>query len=325
MNIFITGATGFVGSYLVDRLSKEGHNIMCLTRDISRISLPTNNNVQFIEGDINKPETYKVFLDGIDVIYHLAGYVRHEAYSKREAYNNNVEGSKNIFKIALEKKIEKVVYMSSAGIFHSEDESIFNEESKAPDKFINYYSYSKYLGYLEAKNFINKGLNIYIIMPVSIYGPGSPLFVDFFNFLVKKRIFFRGLLNKKISLVYIGDVIDALVKVSKASEFSREYLLTGKVLYIKEIINYIERTLKIKILILNLPIFLMTTSINFLDIVSKLLNKKFFINKEIFNFLIGSLLVSSEKIKSELNWSPSDFDKTFLEMLHWYKNNLNNR
>lgn len=323
MNIFITGATGFVGSYLVDRLSEDDHNIICLTRDISKISLPTDNNVQFIQGDINKPETYESFLDGVDVIYHLAGYVRHEAHNKEEAYNNNVKGSKNIFEIALAKKIGKVIYMSSAGIFHSEDESIFNEDSKKPDKFINYYAYSKYLGYLEAKNFIDKGLNISIIMPVSIYGPGSSLFVDFFDFLLEKRVFFKSLLDKKISLVYIDDVIDALIKVSTSSEFSREYLLTGKVLYIREMISYIEKIFKTKILIFNLPLFLMRISINFLDFVSKLLNKRFFINKEIFNFLVGSLLVSSNRIKSELNWNTSDFDKTFLGMLYWYKDNLN--
>ncbi len=322
MNIFITGATGFVGSYLVEEMSKEGHYILCLTRNIENVSLPTYDNVEFVQGDINDVSTYEKFLKDVDVIYHLAGYVRHEAHKREEAYNNNVIGSRNIFNLALTNNIDRVVYMSSAGIFHSKDDSIFNEDSKVPSKFINYYSYSKYLGYLEAKKFIKQGLDISIIMPVSIYGPGSGLFVDFFDFLVKKKIFFKNLLYKKLSLVYIKDVVEVLIKVSETSGAGHEYLLTGKTLRVKDIIKIIEDTFAIRIIILNVPLFLMSISISFLDIVSKLIRKNFFINREMFNFLVGSLLVSSDKIKSELKWEPSNFDKTFLEMLYWYKNNF---
>jgi len=325
MRVFITGATGFVGSYLVKRLLSEGHDILCLTRNIDKISFPTYNNVEFLEGDITKPDTYSNYLVNIDMIYHLAGYVKHEAYNKNEAYKNNVIGTRNIFNLALEKKIKKVIYLSSAGIFHSKDNSVMDENSLPVGKFINYYAYSKYLSYIELKDFLNRGLDVVTIMPVSIYGKGSPLFINFFDFLIKYKIFFKKILDKKLSLVYIDDVVEAIVKVSRPDYHRECYLLSGSVIEINDIISIVNRIFKINIKILNIPLWLMYVFVNFLDPLSKLTRKKFFINKEILNFMVGDISVSSKKAKNELSWIPSSFGETFSDMLVWYKDSLNSK
>ena len=318
MKIFITGGTGFIGSRLVKFLAERGDQITCLTRDLKNVSLPAYNNVQFIEGDILNKESYRKFLKGVDVLYHLAAFVDHHSYKKKEAYEINVLGARNIFNLAKLNKVPKVLYLSSAAIFHPMTNNIPNERSPFPKKFVNYYSYTKYLGYVQAQKFVKQGLNIVSILPTSVYGPGSPLFLSFFNFLLKRKFFFQFLLNRRLSMVYVDDVVRVLVEVEKKSKFGDLYLVGGDIISMAELIKMVEDFFNIKIKIYNTPKFLVNVSLSISDFISKILRSNFYPNREVLNFLDGNFLASSDKVKKELSWKPVNFKPTFLEMIKWY-------
>lgn len=317
MKIFMTGGTGFIGSRLVKRISDRGDEIVCLTRDISKVSIPVHDKVNFIEGDIAQPKTYESFLPGVDYIYHLSAFARHLSFKRLEAYRVNYLGTKKIFELAELYNIP-VLYLSSAVIFHPMRESIPNERSQFPKKFVNYYSYSKYLGYLEAQNFIKKGVKIISVLPTSVYGIGSPLFSEFLYFILTKKIFFKNLLNRKLSMVYVDDVIKAIIKAEERSNFGESYLLAAKTITIKELLKRVEDFFNIHIKIYNIPKFFIKFSLNIYDLFFAAVGKNSYPNREIFNFLDGNFVASAEKAKLELNWMPRDFEVTFKEMLDWY-------
>ena len=116
--ILITGATGFVGSYLTRLLVKKGYkNIVCLKRPTSRMDLvaEVQDKVIWAEGDILDVPFLENILRGyqIEQIYHCAAVVSFDPRDREEMYNINVVGTENVVNAALEVGIEKLIYTSS--------------------------------------------------------------------------------------------------------------------------------------------------------------------------------------------------------------------
>jgi uncharacterized protein YbjT (DUF2867 family) len=98
MKILITGATGFIGTYLVKALSDQGHSIRCLARNASRVGSLRAIGVDICYGDLTVKDSLMSLVDGIDVIYYLAG----EVYSKKKKdyYEANILATSNLREVA---------------------------------------------------------------------------------------------------------------------------------------------------------------------------------------------------------------------------------
>jgi nucleoside-diphosphate-sugar epimerase len=316
MKIFITGGTGFIGRRLIDRLARDKNNqLICLTRNLSKAVIPAAENVQFIEGEISNPETYKDYLQNSDILYHLAAHVKYglSPNEKKENFQTNVIGTKKIFQTALEFKIPRVIYLSSAVIYHPCGNGIPDESDNPPDKHITEYSKTKYLGFLEAQKFISKGLAIITLLPTSVYGCGSPLFTDFIKFLFKHKIFFKPLLDKKLSTVYVADVVNAILLASTSEKTVGSYIISDKIITVRDLIKMTEKHFHIKIRIFNVPLILLKSSIITADFLCQYIGINKYINKEIFALISNNFVACGDKVKRELKWHPSPFKETFYE------------
>jgi len=105
--IFVTGATGFLGSYLVKDLIRKGEKIRALKRKTSGFKLLGDyvHQIEWVEGDLLDVSTLVVALDGVEKIFHCAGAVATAATSGKDIAVN-VEGTANLFNIALDKKVK---------------------------------------------------------------------------------------------------------------------------------------------------------------------------------------------------------------------------
>ncbi len=112
MNILITGATGFIGRHLAGALSKT-FSVRCLVRKTSDITALKDLNVDIAYGDLLVKESIRPALDGIDLVYHLAG----EVYSRRKKdyYKGNVLATQNLLEACKEKGTKRIIFLSSCG------------------------------------------------------------------------------------------------------------------------------------------------------------------------------------------------------------------
>jgi len=179
MNILITGATGFIGKHLARALS-EIYSVRCLVRKTSDISDLRNLNVEMAHGDLLVKDSLESALDGIDLIYHLAG----EVYSRKkdDYYKGNILSTNNLLEICKEKGIKRIIYLSSTAVYKPmADKILLTEESKCEP--ITFYGKTK----LHAEQLIKQHNVPWVIVraPV-IYGPHQPtllnrFFLDAFN------------------------------------------------------------------------------------------------------------------------------------------------
>jgi dihydroflavonol-4-reductase len=175
--ILITGATGFVGSYLTRLLVKKGYkNIVCMKRASSPMDLVAEvaDRVQWVEGDILDVPFLEEILRGYQIkqIYHCAAVVSFDARDREQMYAINATGTANVVNAALQYGVEKLVHTSSiAAVGRVEHEKNVSENNKWQRSDLNtHYAVSKYQAEQEIWRGIAEGLTAAIVNPSVILG-----------------------------------------------------------------------------------------------------------------------------------------------------------
>lgn len=212
-NIFITGATGFIGRRLTNLLSEE-NNIVILARPSSKIDFPATQNIKVIYGDLLNNLSYVNALKSADYVFHLAGLFKVDA-PKDELYKINVLGVKALLEVCCEcKNIKRVIHFSTAVVSGINESERISEDVFYPEKYRNYYEWSKVEGEKAALEFYHKrNLPIVIVRPAIVYGPGNAYGLKTAIDLLKKRklLAFPGNGSGKVHLVHVEDVARASI------------------------------------------------------------------------------------------------------------------
>lgn len=208
MKILITGATGFIGHKLVERLVPEGHDITCLVRSTSDTTRLKTMPVKLMVSDIlNEREIDDVFrILRPEAVFHAAAAV--EGRDEKVFRHINVTSTRNICGSSLKYGVKRVVYLSSIAVINGNDSEILTDQ--LPYKANSPYGRSKLAAELVALEYREMGLKIAIIRPCMIYGENEPHAFDRILRLVKRRLLpmpgIRALADAKLQLGYVGNV-----------------------------------------------------------------------------------------------------------------------
>ena len=176
--IAITGAAGFIGSHLADRLAPS--NELLLIDDFSIGSrenlqqLDGSANVRIVEADINDRAAMRELLAGIEVVFHLAiSCLRTSLGQPWMSHDTNAGGTLSVCLAACEHRVERLLYVSSSEIYGSAETAPMTEEH--PCRPTTVYGASKLAGELYASSCMRSyGLPVSIVRPFNTYGPREP-------------------------------------------------------------------------------------------------------------------------------------------------------
>ena len=175
--IFVTGATGLLGTYLIQHLLKENQEVVALYRKTvpNNFTTQENRRITWVQGDIFDPLLLEEIMRECDRVYHCAGLVSFNPSKVRLLMKVNVEGTANIVNAALSAGVKKLVHVSSvAALGRKRNNSMVTEKVKWDDNANpSVYGKSKYLGELEVWRGIAEGLDAVIVNPVIILGKGD--------------------------------------------------------------------------------------------------------------------------------------------------------
>lgn len=173
--ILLTGATGFLGPYLIRELVDNGYRVRVLVRDPARFQNPFPEKVEVAEGDILDIPSLERAFEGIKQVVHAAAMV--SFWKKQHAMMKEVNavGTANMVDVALDFGVEKFVQVSSvAALGRTGNEKVIDETFKWREgKYNSYYGYTKYLAEKEVARGVEEGLKAVICNPSMIIGPGD--------------------------------------------------------------------------------------------------------------------------------------------------------
>jgi dihydroflavonol-4-reductase len=240
VRVFITGATGFVGGHVARQYAAKGASLRLLTRQTSRLDSLTGIDAEMVNGDLRGPEKLRSALIGCDALVHIAADYRLWVRDPEQMYAANVDGTRELLKLAREVGIRRVVYTSSvATMGFKADGTIVNEETPvALADMIGHYKRSKFLGELEAIQAAKGGQHVTILNPTTPIGPGDAkptptgrIIVDFLN---RK---FPAYVDTGLNLVDVTEVARMHVVALERGTPGERYILGGENLTLKQILD----------------------------------------------------------------------------------------
>jgi nucleoside-diphosphate-sugar epimerase len=223
---FVTGATGFTGGRLCERLVARGDRVKALARNPGKAAGLRALGVEIVPGDLREPSSFEGALGGIDVVYHIAAAFREARLSDSDYWDINVGGTVNIVRAASRAGVGRFVHCSTVGVHGDTGRTPVTEE--APYKLPDFYCKSKLEGELKARELFQQlGLAGTVFRPAGIYGPGDLRFLKLFRSIRKGRFFMLGSGETLYHFTYIDDLCDGILLCGERPEALGDVFILG--------------------------------------------------------------------------------------------------
>ena len=239
MKLFITGATGFVGSHVARMAAQQGAELRLLARKTSNIAnLPPSAEV--VVGDLREPAGFATALRGCDALIHVAADYRLWVPDPAEMYKANVDGTRELLQLAREAGVPRVVYTSSvATMGFKTDGTVVDEATPVSEAdMIGHYKRSKWMAEQVALQAARAGQNVMVLNPTTPIGamdtkptPTGRIVVDF----LKGN--FPAYTETGLNLVDVEEIARMHLVALERGRVGERYILGGENLTLKQILD----------------------------------------------------------------------------------------
>jgi nucleoside-diphosphate-sugar epimerase len=257
--ILVTGGTGLVGAHLLLHLIENGEKVRAIYRNTKSIEKTKNlfklykkadlfDTIEWIQADITDIPALEKAFEEIDYVYHCAALISFDPKDEDLVRKTNIEGTANIVNFCIANAIKKLCFVSSIAALGdlAPHEKVITEETEwNPEKPHSDYAISKYGAEMEIWRGQQEGLQVIIINPGVIIGPGfweqgsGQLFMK-----VKKGLSFYTLGSS--GFVAVTDVVRIATQLMESEIHNERYTLLAKNVIFRDILNSIADTLRVK-------------------------------------------------------------------------------
>lgn len=253
MRALVTGATGFIGSHLVEALVQQGAQVRCLVRNTSQLGWLKNCPVEFTVGDCREKQSLHLAVQDVDQVFHLAGATM--AVKEQTFFEVNGLGTQNLVQACIENKtrLQKFIYLSSQAAAGPCPIGGKKTESD-PCEPVSPYGKSKLLGEELALSHAHE-LPLLILRPCAVYGPRDKGFFSLFKCLSKNIKPCLADHDQYISMCYVEDLVRAMLLAARTPTASGEifFVSDGHDYRMEEIGDIFEQAMEKRALKLRLP------------------------------------------------------------------------
>lgn len=318
---FVTGATGFIGSHLVDELLKKNYEIKCLIRRSSNTKWLKGKPVEFIEGDLFTDEVLKKGLSDADYIYHVGGVTF--AKKKEEFYRGNVGATKSLLEACYKYNpgIKKFIHVSSqAAVGPSFDGKPIDESREYFP--LTTYGRSKVEAEKIVMGYFDK-MKCTIVRPPAVYGPRDYAIFEYFKSMNRGLQPLIGFDNKLVSLIHGVDLVKGFILAGESEKSaSNIYFISSEQFYNwRDVGEMTGRLLGKKTFRVIVPHFAVKTTAFFAQVFGFFSPKPVVLNIEKSRELTQRYWICSiEKAQRELGFKESfTLEEGFKDTIEWYR------
>ena len=328
MNILITGASGFIGSFIVEEALRQGFETWAAVRGSSSRQFLTDERIHFIELNLSSEEQLKEQLKGhqFDYVVHAAGVTK--CLNKADFHRINTEGTQNLVRTiqALKIPLRRFVYISSLSIMGAIREKqpyteILESDEAKPNTA---YGRSK----LEAEQWLeslNSQFPYVILRPTGVYGPRERDYFMMAKSIQSHTDFAVGYKQQDITFVYVTDVVQAVFLALVKGQVGRKYFLSdGEVYQSSTFSNLIRKELGNPWWIrITAPIWVLRVVTFVGEYVGRLTGKVTALNNDKYNIMRQrNWRCDIKPAQQELGYEPKvKLEEGVRHSIKWYKDN----
>jgi dihydroflavonol-4-reductase len=240
VRVFVTGATGFVGSHVAQELSRHGADLRVLIRSSSNLANLEGIPAETVVGDLLQVDALRSAISGCDAVMHVAADYRLWVTDPQKMHATNVTGTRELLRLAREQGVPRVVYTSSVATmgFFSDGRPCDEATPVSLANMIGHYKQSKYLAEQEAVAAARAGQQVIILNPTTPIGsadikptPTGRIIVDF----LKRK--FPAYMDTGLNLVDVEEVARTHVNALEVGQPGERYILGGENLTLKQLLD----------------------------------------------------------------------------------------
>lgn len=323
---FVTGATGFLGKAVVQRLLTKAADIYALVMKDDPLAGTLPNGIHVCVGNVCDPSSLDSFLNGADgqsCVIHCAGIVSVASRPGEQLYNVNVGGTKNIVNACISHSVGKLVYVSSVHALTEKPKGIeIDAETDAfnPDRLVGDYAKSKAMATRIVLDAARASLDASVVLPSGIIGPGDTAGGSITELLLS---FLAGKLPIAVKggydFVDVRDVAAGIVACAEKGVCGKCYILSGHYATIRDILETVGRSTGIKKAVSYLPVALAKIIAPFYELDSIRRKKKLFFTPYAVHVLQSNARFSKKSSENDLGYTPRSLKETLLDTVKWLK------
>jgi len=332
--IFVTGGTGLVGSHILLELSQKGEQFKALKRASSSLSICENifkhynaedlfEKIDWVVGDVNDIPSLESGMQNCEQVLHCAAVVSFQSSDAELLKKVNIEGTANVMNVALTSGVKKIGFVSSiAALGRNSTEGIVDEECHfKATKLDSNYALSKYYAEQEVWRASQEGLNVVIVNPSVILGPGdwnkgsSQIFQKIHSGL---KFYTPG----STGYVDVVDVANSLVALLLSDVKNERFIVNGANLKYRDCFDRIAVVFNTPKATIKVTPLLKEIAWRMESVRSYILGTKALLTRETANSAMTNSSFSTAKIKEVINFNFTDIDATIKKYADWFIKDL---
>lgn len=302
----MTGASGFIGSHLVNRCLRDGYRVKALVRKGNvHISSLRSSGVEVIEGDVRDGGAVDAAVRGSDLVLHAAALTS-DWGAIQDFIDINVGGTRKVCDSSLRHGVKRLVHLSSLECFNHHTLDRVDERTPYYTTRQQSYPDTKIEGTREVLAAMQKGLSASILYPVWVYGPGDRTLFPLLADGIRRRQLFYWSRNSPISLVYIDNLVDMVMLAATLPAASGETFIAcdGVAITFEELCQRIATAIGSPAPSLYLPFGMVRNIAGAMEAVYRLAGsaKRPLLTQQAVDVLASRALFDSSKARKVLGW-----------------------
>ena len=325
MRVFLTGATGFLGSHVARVLAEQGADLRLLVRSTSSLKNLEGLKAETATGDLRDPASLEKAMAGCEVVFHVAADYRLWVRNPNEMYRSNVEGTRAILAAARKNGVRCVVYTSSvATVGFTGNGRPANEDSPVSlADMVGHYKRSKFMAEQVALEAARSGMRVVTVNPTTPVGeqdikptPTGRIVVDF----LKKK--FPAYVETGLNLVDVRDCARGHVAALEKGRSGERYILGAENLTLKQILDKLGAISGLPSPKVKLPYFVayMAGAVD-QTVSGSLLGREPRATVETVRMGKKKMWASSGKAERELGWKSIPVEAALRRAVNWFRAN----
>jgi dihydroflavonol-4-reductase len=325
MRVFVTGATGFVGSHVARAVAQAGAELRLLVRRGSNTRQVEDLRADRIVGDLRDPVSFESALSGCEAVFHVAADYRLWVRDAEPMYRSNVQGTQAVLEAARRHAVRRVVYTSSVATvgFRRNGQPADEASPVRLRDMIGPYKRSKFMAEQVALAAARSGMDVVIVNPTTPVGEGDlkptptgRIVVDF----LKRG--FPAYVDTGLNLVDVAVCARGHVQAFEKGRSGERYILGGENLTLKEILDRLAAITGLSSPAIRVPYAVALAAGAVDELITGWIRRRE-PRATIDAVRMGrkKMFISSAKAQRELGWSPLAVDDALRRAVDWFRAN----